>query len=178
MPTKPSTTDTMTFSLWSSGELLGHAQLSEETSKPVRAPVLSGRFVPTAGFADVWPAFQAWNRCGSELNARAHTFVTPGVAPEVFREQLLANVPDAVFRALAEAEQAVCALGLELRDEAGQAVPGVSVQVKEWNLFSSIIDDRQALAEAEAEAARQGISLCGYLMVASPRSVKRSSPLL
>jgi hypothetical protein len=153
----------MTFSLWRGGELLGHAQLSEVAYASARA--MSGPFVPTARFADVWPTFQAWNRCTSELNARVQAFVVPGVAPEAFREQLLANVPDAVLRAIKEAEQAVSALGLELRDEAEQAVLGVSVQVNDWNLFSSVADSPKALAEAEAKAARQGINIRGHVMV-------------
>ena len=154
----------MTFSLWRGSELLGHAQLSE-VALYASAHTMSGPFVPTAGFVAVWPAFQAWNRCTSELIARVQTFVAPGVAPEAFREQLLSNVPDAVFRAIKEAEQAVSTLALELRDETGQAVRGVSVQVNEWNLFSSVAGSQKARAEANAEAARQGISIRGYLML-------------
>jgi hypothetical protein len=174
MATSPSITDTMTFSLWRGDELLGHAQLSEVVYASTRA--MSGPFVPTAAFADVWPAFQAWTRCTAELNARVQILVAPGVAPEAFGEQLRANVPDAVFRAVREAEQAVSTLGLELRDEAGQAVHHVSVQVNDWNLFSSVADSQKALIEAESEAVRQGISVRGYLMVVT--HARSATPLV
>jgi hypothetical protein len=155
-------TDSMTVTLWSSARLLGHAQLSEVTGLPTRTPVMNGPFVPSAGFADVWPVLEAWHRCGAEFLAGAQR-VAPGVAPEVFREQMLANVSSNALPAWQEAERAVLALGLELRDEAGRAVPDVSVQVNRWNLLSSVDDSQKALIEAEA--ARQGISMSGYLMI-------------
>jgi hypothetical protein len=155
----------MTFSLWRGDELLGHAQLSEVTNLSVRAVVMSGPFVPTVAFADVWPTFQVWNRCGAELNSGIGSITVPDMSPEAFRAQLFALVPDALFRASREAELAVSALGLELRDEAGQVVPDASVQVDHLDLLSSVAHSQNALAEAKAEAARQGITVSRYIMV-------------
>ena len=109
----------MTFSLWTAAGLLGHAQLSEVTGIPTRAPVMNGPFLPSAAFADVWPVMEAWHRCGAALFASVPP-VQPGVPPEDYREQL-AHVSPAGVRAYQDAESAVLALGLELHNEAGQA---------------------------------------------------------
>ena len=71
-----------------------------------------------------------------------------GVTPEDYREQL-AHVSPAGLRAYQDAESAVLALGLELRNEAGQAVRDVSIQVMEWQLFASLPDSERMLTEAE-----------------------------
>jgi hypothetical protein len=163
----------MTFSLWSSAGLLGHAQLSEVTGLPTRMPVMNGPFVPSPGFADVWPVLDAWHRCDAEFVAGAQR-IAPGMAPEAIREQLLANVSSGALPAWQEAERAVLALELELRDEAGRAVPDVSVQVNRWNLLSSVDDSQKALIEAEA--ARQGNSMSGYVMIVTRARPANSSP--
>ena len=152
----------MTYSLWNDAGLLGHAQLSEMTGIPTRAPVMNGPFVPSATFADVWPVMEAWQRCGAAVFAGVPP-VAPGVTPEDYREQLLAHLSPAGLRAYRDAESAVLALGLELRDEAGQAVRDVSIQVMEWQLFASLPDSQRVLTEAEA--VREGISTRAYVML-------------
>ena len=55
------------------------------------------------------------------------------------------------------------ALGLELRNEAGQAVRDVSIQVMEWQLFASLPDNERMLTEAEG--VWQGHSTRGFVML-------------
>ena len=66
------------------------------------------------------------------------------------------------LRAYQDAESAVLALGLELRNKAGQAVRDVSIQVMEWQLFASRPDSERMLTEAAG--VRQGHSTRGFVM--------------
>ena len=125
-------------------------------------------FLPSAAFTDVWPVMEAWHRCGAALFASVPP-VQLGVTPEDYREQL-AHVSPAGLRAYQDAESAVLAFGLELRNEAGQAVRDVSIQVMEWQLFASLPDSERMLTEAEG--VRQGYSTRGFVML-----VTRARPM-
>lgn len=166
MATSHSIDEAMKVSLWGAGELRGDAELSDVVALPLRAPAMNGPFAPTTRFADLWPVLQEANRCGAAIVAYAGR-LAPGLPPERFREELLASVPAAATAALETAARAVSALGLELRDDAGNAIAAASIQVTEWSLFSSTTGSQETVENAEAEAARQGIPTRGHLLVAT-----------
>lgn len=154
----------MTYTLWRAATLLGEGELDPA---PGPGGGLAGPFRPTAAFADVWPVFGAFQV------ASARTVLTFGALPrgadaDAIRAHLRARDPDNTSGA---AFNAIEALGLEVRDNAGRAVPDVRALVASWMI--PIPDDltaEQRLA-AERDIAAIGVVVGGpnYLLTLIPR---------
>lgn len=115
--------------LWSAGTLLGEAELAPVADPP---GVLAGAFRPAPAFAAVWPTLRAVQARVAPLLAPGGwlarvTALAPGTVPTPAVVAALVDAPGVAE--LAEARRAVDALGLELRDAAGQPVAGVAVEV-------------------------------------------------
>jgi hypothetical protein len=156
----------MRYTLSNGDELLGHAEL-----EPMAGPLpgsLSGAFQPERAFETVWPAFRAVQEMTSvvmEIGLR----MPPDLSALEIHEYLRAQPEMTVVVA---AQEAVRALGLTVRDAAGNDVPNVDSHVSEWRIPlppDATVDQRATMAR---HAMMAGMVLDGpqYHLTVIPRT--------